>query len=232
MSQKKVLITGASRGLGLCLCKAFLEAGYYVYALSRSIGDELKALEGDIEIYQCDVSDYESVQQCRKAIKIDRLDVIVNNAGVWLEVKRLDLLDSELEMDLFYEQFNVNAMGVVHISREFLPLLQKSDKAIMINMSSEAGSIENCWRDCEYGYCMSKAAQNMATKIMSNAYPQVKFYAIHPGWLKTEQGYAGATGVNKPQQKPEDTAREMVDLAEGNAREKIYYDITGEEMPW
>ena len=101
MSQKRVLITGASRGLGLCLCKEFLEAGYFVYALSRSIGDELKALEGDIEIYQCDVSDYESVQQCRKAIKIDRLDVIVNNAGVWLEVKRLDLLDSELEMDLF-----------------------------------------------------------------------------------------------------------------------------------
>ena len=61
---------------------------------------------------------------------------------------------------------------------------------------------------------MSKAALNMETKILQNAYPELRLYAIHPGWMKTPQGYAGATKDCTPQQEPSDTAEKLLTLAE------------------
>ena len=109
-----------------------------------------------------------------------------------------------------------------------LPCFQKTESKVMINISSEVRSIENCRRSCEYSCCMSKAAQNMATKILSNAFQDIKFYAIHPRWMKSEQGYAGGS---KPPQDPKDSVNMMVRLAE-ERRDDIYYDISGNSMPW
>ncbi len=230
---KSALVTGASQGLGLCLCNELLDRGYFVVALDFKISEELKSLESDsLQIIKCDISRDRDVLNAKEICKAKKLDIIFNNAGIWLDKERKLLDDPFFEFDSFISQYQVNAVGVLRIAKAFMGCLLKGKQKVMLNISSEAGSIEECRRKCEYGYCMSKAAQNMATKILSNAYETVKFYAIHPGWMITPQGCAGATETAQPQQKPESSAKTLLDLAEGTPKEKIYYDINGNKLDW
>lgn len=232
---KAVLITGAAKGLGLSLCRRFYAAGYTVYALDLKMSDELCALCGkNFKTACCDVSDLENVKAAIDELEIKSLDVVINNAGIWLDKSRRELLAEDFDFDTLIPQFKVNAAGVLNVAKATLPFLLESS-GVMINLSSEAGSISASDRRSEYGYCMSKAAQNMATKIMSNTYKEkgVKFYALHPGWMITDQGIAGATGDYYPEQEPNDTADKILRLAENPCLDGLYYDITtGEEMQW
>ncbi len=235
MMTKWALVTGASQGLGLCLCKELLNRGYSVLALDLRISDELKALEGEnLQIAECDISNDDAVRAAGEKFKGESLEIIFNNAGVWLDKDRRLLSDAEFSFENMTTQYQINAVGVLRIAREFMPKLLLGKNKVMVNMSSEAGSIGACRRKCEYGYCMSKAAQNMATKILTNDYSRegVKIYAVHPGWMMTPQGFAGAKGDMQPQQNPMDTARVFVDLAEGERRDGIYYDVDGNSFDW
>jgi NAD(P)-dependent dehydrogenase (short-subunit alcohol dehydrogenase family) len=233
---KSVLITGAAKGLGFSLVKEFLSQNCRVYALDLNLSDELQKLldeNEELSFGHCDVTCYEDVCNCIKELKVSSLDIVVNNAGVWLDASRKKLLDEDFSFDAFLPQYKVNALGVLHIAKQTLPLLIESG-GVMVNVSSEAGSIGESGRVCEYGYCMSKAAQNMATKILSNSYGNcgVKFYALHPGWMITDQGKAGATDGYFPDQNPDDTAKFISNLCFNRNLDKIYYDNTGREFPW
>ena len=63
-------------------------------------------------------------------------------------------------------------------------------------------------------------------------YPELRLYAIHPGWMKTPQGYAGATKDCTPQQEPLDTAEKLLTLAETKKYPYLYGDFEGNPMPW
>lgn len=232
---KTALVTGASNGLGFCLCKELLNRKYNVVALDYKISEELMALESKkLQIIQCDLSSDSDVINAKMECKVSKFDIIINNAGIWLDRERKMLDDDSFEFNSIIKQYQVNAVGVLRIAKAFIPLLLDGNGKVMINISSEASSIQDCYRKCEYGYCMSKAAQNMATKILSNTYSEkgIKFYAIHPGWMITEQGCAGATTTQQPQQKPTDSAKFIIDLAEQRNKSKIFYDINGTEMNW
>ncbi len=232
---KAALVTGAGQGLGLSFTKELLSRGYFVAALEFKISDELRELKCDnLQIIPCDVSNGTEVAAAGKALKTDHLNLIINNAGIWLDRKRRRLLDPEFEFETMIKQYEVNALGVVRICREFMPKLLKSHKKTVINISSEAGAITAGWRKGEFGYCMSKTAQNMATKMMHNDFAEqgVKFYAIHPGWMLTPQGCAGAEEGTWPQQHPDDSARILIDWAEGEPKPGLYYDIEGKEWEW
>lgn len=232
---KAALVTGASQGLGLEFCKELIARGYFVAALDLRISEELKALEGDaLQIIECDVACDASVKKAEEAMSAQSLDLIINNAGIWLDKERRALSDPDFEFETMIKQYQVNALGVVRIARAFMPKLLKGEGKTMVNISSEAGSIAECGRKAEYGYCMSKAAQNMATKMMQNEYGEqgVKLYAVHPGWMQTPQGYASADDVNKPRQSPVDSAKVLLDLAEGEPKSGMYYDVVGKEWQW
>ena len=234
-NKKTVLITGASKGLGLELCKEMLDRGYSVIAMARNITTELSALKGDIKVVSCDVSKLDSVKAAATLIDAEKIDIIFNNAGVWLDYSRKKLLDDEFSFDSILPQFEINALGVLHIAKAFLPKVLKSDIKRVFNISSEAGSIGECERVCEYGYCMSKAAQNMATKILSNDFSalDVKVYAIHPGWMNTSMGILGASGDSYPNRTPKEIAVWLADFAEEKEnRSGIYYDDLDREMSW
>ncbi len=233
--KKYALVTGASQGLGLCICRELIYRGYTVFALSRSISGELKALEGEsLCAILCDIGNDASVINAEKAIPDTPLDLIINNAGIWLDVKRQDLLDPELEFDTMTRQYEVNALGTLRIAKAFMPRLLHGRGRVMVNVSSEAGSIGECKRRGEYGYCMSKAAQNMATKILANDFSRqgIKLYAFHPGWMITSQGLAGARNGSSPKQDPADTAKILIDLAEGTPKDGIFYGVDGKEIAW
>lgn len=235
MTNKHILITGASQGLGFELVKKSIECGYTVFALDKIISEDLLKLSGNsVYIICCDITNDEQINNCfNQIIKItDSIDIIVNCAGIWLDYERKRLKDSYFQFDIIFKQFEVNTVGALRMLRYFIPLSEKSSGKTIINISSEAGSIENCWRKGEYGYCMSKAALNMACKIIKNDYPDLKIYAVHPGWMKTPQGYRGATKDASPNQKPSDTAADLIKLAEEDYKGYIFCDHKGEKINW
>ena len=230
-----VVITGAAQGLGLELVREALKRNYVVFALDKSISRELEAIADDrLYIYECDISDNEQIEESYYQITraADKVDVLINCAGIWLDRERKRLDDENFEFEAIFKQFEVNAVGTLRMMKRFISLVEKSDKKTIINLSSEAGSIEDSYRKGEYGYCMSKAALNMACKLTKNAYPHLKIYAVHPGWMQTPQGYAGATGECSPDQKPEDTAMMLLNLAEEEEKDYIYLDHTGKKLNW
>src|SRR6266508_691380 len=170
--QKTVFITGADKGLGLSLVKRFLRGGFHVFAGIYSSGENLKRIseEFPVELTQIglDVTNLTSVQ-CAAQIVAEQtpsLDILINDAAVHLEkpVKPLEEMDfAGLQLQ---RTMDVNAFGPLYMTQQFLPLLNQAERKLIVNISSEAGSIADCKRSSEYAYCMSKSAMNMASKIL------------------------------------------------------------------
>lgn len=229
--QKKVLITGASKGLGFYLVKNFLKEGYFVIATYRKDKNFLKEIESENNLYlvEMDVSNELSVKNALSKTKeiTDRLDILINNAAVYLEGKKPTPVLEEIEINKALQTYDINALGALRVLKYFFPLLKQ--ESIILNISSEAGSISNCWRDREFGYCMSKAALNMLTMIVSNYSKDkgIKVFSIHPGWMKTEMGGMEADIF------PEDAAKGILKfISSVKDKTKNFYDYNGNPMNW
>lgn len=183
LPQKTVFITGAGRGLGEALVRACAARGDRVFAGVHGASD----LGPDVTALPLDVADLASVRACAQAVAeaAGAVDLVINNAAV------LGLLDRGTQGDLDYATmarvFDVNALGPLRVSQIFWPLLAKGNDKLIVNISSEAGSIAGCGRDGWFGYGMSKAALNMASAQFHNAIrPQGgRVLIIHPGWVRT-----------------------------------------------
>lgn len=228
---KTVLITGSNRGLGLSLVKEFLEQDFTVYSLSRSVDDSLRELRsqfsGELICYVADVTDEGDLKEIAQDFSghENTIDILINNAAVHLEQPPPDV--GELNFKNILETFRVNSVAPLAVIQHFLPFIQN----LIVNISSEAGSIENCWRDREYGYCMSKAALNMASKILHNRLKgeNVKVLAVHPQWFRSDMG-----GTDAPITPDEAAAyvRKTV-LKDWSLEDPIYVDSkTADEIAW
>lgn len=184
-----VVITGAGRGLGLELVKLNINKGNKVYALSHSMTDELKealdSSEGLCKVYLCELTCEQEIKEIAEDIK-DELDVVYNVAGLYYENQRVGISGTSIDESL--KMYQVNALAPMCMIK-YLEAKIKNN-ALIVNVSSEAGSIGECLRDMEYGYCMSKAGFNMASKMMSNELSSrgIKILVYHPGWLRTQMG--------------------------------------------
>jgi len=172
------------------------------------------------------------IQQALRQVQAhtQSLDMLINNAGIHLEntktpIEELNFDDGHLEMTMA-----VNAFGPLRVVQAFLPLLEGGRLKRIINISSEAGSIGNCWRDREYAYCMSKAALNMASKLLQSylAPYGFKVLALHPGWMRTDMGGAEADFH------PAESAEAIFQLAQRTwtTPNEIYFDHRGNPLPW
>ena len=233
---KKVLITGASRGLGLALVGKYLGAGWTTYAGVRNPrARPLQTLKAQfpetLQVLPLDVSDTALVETAARELQssTDALDVIVNNAAIQLKNSRAPL--EQVDFGGAMETYNVNTLGALRVTQAFLPFLLKGEMKMLVNVSSEAGSIGQCQRVSEFDYCMSKAALNMQSMIAQNYLKQhgVKVLAIHPGWVRTDMGGPGApieAGVAA-----EDTLR-LVEAYQGRLEAPIFIDYMGQVMDW
>lgn len=191
MIRQRVLVTGADRGLGLEICRELLRQGWKVYA-GQYMPDwkELETLRDqypeELQLLPLDVSDTRSVKACADLIRQQgtSLDMLINNAAIYHEEGSIhQSMDFSLSRDLF----RVNSLGPVSMTGAFVPLMQEGQKRLCY-VSSEAGSIGACMRDQgAYGYSMSKAALNMAVRMIhSELQPRgFRIRLYHPGWLKT-----------------------------------------------
>lgn len=195
MSQN-VMITGAGKavGLGFNLVLRYLEAGDNVVATIRKPCtelDELKNQYGDrLTILTMDISNTESVQTAAAELsgEMDHLDLLINNAVSVSPDCDKGFFDADL--DYIARTVDITAVGAMRVIKAFYPFLIKSDRtALIMNISSEAGSISKCYRTDLIDYGMAKAALNMATMNLYNTFRNdraVNIFCVHPGWIRTD----------------------------------------------
>jgi NAD(P)-dependent dehydrogenase (short-subunit alcohol dehydrogenase family) len=191
-----VVITGANRGIGLELTRQMLARGWRVFAGCRnpSSNKEPFALNHQdserLSLFEIDVTDERSVTEAAADIarKASSFDILINNAGVYPEGGDESFEDVPLE--LFQAAMEVNYLGPIRVTRALLPLLRKSSRGRILNLSSGAATITTKSDSRRYCYGPSKTALNMFTRTL--AYELIKdgivATAMSPGWVRTEMG--------------------------------------------
>ena len=191
-----ILITGANRGLGLEFVKQFIKFDPKVDTIIAVCRNPDKAQElqqvssstDNVKIIGLDVKDYskydQAYEQIEKIVGDKGLDLLINNAGIALRGN----LDVVTPQDML-ENFEVNAVAPLMFSRKLIPLVKSSKTKVIVNISSELGSIANCSGQM-YPYKTSKAALNMVTKCMACDLKKdgIACVALHPGWVVTDMG--------------------------------------------
>lgn len=229
-----VLVTGAARGLGLEMVRQLLDRGETVVACPRcpeSCGlDALSVPHAStLHVVPMDVTDGLSVQEAlrRVSARVPRLDVLINNAGV---LHRGEPSVDALDFSRLEDAYRVNALGALRVTAAFLPLLKKGTGKRIVNVSSLMGSIEDDESGGAYGYRMSKAALNIATKNLAIELAGDGFVvvAMHPGWVRTRMGGERAT------LEIESAVRDLLAtaLSAGPKRSGGFYGPGGSRLSW
>ena len=237
--QQTVLITGTGRpyALGFNLVRRCLERGDLVFASIRRPSEALEALRKEypdtLHILTMDISSTESVNAAAReaAALTSSFDLIINNAVTASADTMKELPDFDL--DQVAPAVNVGAVGPLRVLKTFLPMLKNSAiGALVVNISSEAGSIGKCYRTFYIDYGMEKAALNMATMTMHNYFrnePNLNIICIHPGWIRTNPGNTEAP------LDPYEHAETLLSLFEAKRHDKegpVFVTYTGEAYPW
>ena len=231
---QRCLVTGANRGLGLAFVTDLLERGARVLACCRDpaqakVLDALAAAHGGrLAIHALDVADAQAIAELPAAVAkhLQRVDLLVNNAGVLVSGERFGNVKAESLAD----SFAINASAPLLITQALAPLLALGNKPRVLFITSQLGSIAQSNLFRTVSYAMSKAALNMAVKrLASELSPRgILVMAAHPGWLKTDMGGKGATLA------PADAAHALLHLIEHapmhDAGKFLAYD--GAELPW
>ncbi len=221
---KVAVITGAGKGLGLALTRKAVAEGYIVVAMTMPMTDGLlelaKQTNGSVLPYAVDVTDGAAIAECQKQTeqRFGHIDLLINNAGIWMDYERYTLEDPRFDIDMCYREFDVNAMGVLRVTKAFLPLLRKSEANVkaIVNLSSDCASYTpDNFRKSEYAYCMSKACVNIISNLVSNdlANTNIKVFSVFPGWMQTDMGYAGP-GNPQPDVPPTVAAEDIFKLVQ------------------
>jgi NAD(P)-dependent dehydrogenase (short-subunit alcohol dehydrogenase family) len=220
------LVTGANRGIGLELVKQLKAQGHDVIGTARKPEEAVELQALDARVLQLDVTDSASVEAMAGALEGQPIDLLINNAGIGGH--RADSFD-DTDFDQIGLTFEVNSIGPMRVTQALLPNVLASQRKLVIQMSSIMGSIEEN-RGGYYGYRASKTALNMLNKSLALELADrgVTAVVLHPGWVKTRMGGAGAmitTDVSVQGLlrviaglKPTDTGR--------------FFDYQGNELPW
>ncbi|MEO0848781.1 MAG: SDR family NAD(P)-dependent oxidoreductase, partial [Cyanobacteria bacterium J06648_1] len=193
---KVALVTGGNRGIGLAIAQGLIKANVRVIIGSRSLEKGQAAVEkldsplaSAVEI---DIADDESIEQAFNELsgKIDRLDVLINNAGIYPD-NGFDILT--IDRDLLAKTLNVNTFGAIKTTQIFLPLLEKAEEARVINYSSGYGQLNGLSAGVP-SYCLSKLTLNGATIMLADALASknIQVNAVDPGWVSSDMGGANA----------------------------------------
>jgi len=222
---KTAVITGASRGIGRAIAKAFALAGYSVVATYNSDKDAadslIKELDGcDITFCQLDVTDFDKVNSfSTELLKNRAVDVLINNAGIARQK-----LFTDVTPDEYRKMMATNADSVFFVTQAFARDMIKRHKGSIINISSMWGQVG---ASCEVDYSMSKAAVIGFTKALAKELGPsgITVNCIAPGVVETDMVKCLGEEVLKEladetplcrNGKPEEIAKLALFLAEDN----------------
>ena len=229
-AKHRVLITGASRGIGLEFCKQYAADGWNVIACCRKPADasELSILGTqfhNLQIVALDVSDFAQIDAIALQIKDEKIDVLINNAGVYARGKFGDT-----DYDEWAKSFKINSMALLKMAEAFVQHVAKSQLKKMAVITSKMGSIDDNTGGESYIYRSSKTAVNM---VMKNLSIDLKPYGIsvitlHPGWVQTDMG--GPNGLINVQKSVTGLRNVIDDLSMGKTGQFVDYD--GKTINW
>lgn len=203
---KLALITGGNRGLGYETARLLGENGFQVILGSRDsengtvAANQLVRIGIDATSVPIDVTEERSVKTAAAEVgeRFGRLDLLVNNAGVLPEATEPSD-GGPANLELFRTTFETNLFGAVAVTREFLPLLERSDQGQIINVSTTMGSLqEQLNPESPYfglvlpAYQGSKAALNGFTIALAKSLREtnIRVNSVCPGWIQTDLGGA------------------------------------------
>ncbi|TBL81006.1 SDR family NAD(P)-dependent oxidoreductase [Paenibacillus thalictri] len=184
-----VCITGASRGLGLELARLFYARSYRVFPVVRSsaAAEALLREMPDCRPIMADVADDNCTAVINGALsgQAESLDLLINNAGISGTADGLE----QVTTNEVGELFNVHGLGIIRTVQGALPMLERSARPRIINISSRLASLtktaagEFNHGGFTYSYRMAKAAQNMLTLCLHQELSErgVHVSAVHPG---------------------------------------------------
>ncbi|MFL6520868.1 MAG: SDR family oxidoreductase [Chthoniobacterales bacterium] len=189
---KTALITGANKGIGFEVARELARMGLRVFIGARKVeagraaAEKLKA-DGDIEFLEIDVSDADSIRRAADDLAghTDRLDVLVNNAGILLDDDKDALA---ITPEIFEATLRTNTLGPWLVAQAFAPLLKKSREPRIVNVSSGGGQLEDGADGWAPAYCVSKTALNGVTVQLAAALPKCAVNSVCPGWVRTDMG--------------------------------------------
>lgn len=175
------LITGTTCGIGLHLAEFALSRGAVVVSIGRTgFSRPSQFFERDL-----DVTDEDALADFISTLPISCLDLVINNAGIFPDA---DIGLTDLSAHHLLHAFDVNAAGPLRVVRSALPLLQRSDRPIIMNVSSTMGLLMPGFLPGSYAYRMSKAALNMLTFCLAEEFPGITTFSVHPGHVRTAMG--------------------------------------------
>jgi NAD(P)-dependent dehydrogenase (short-subunit alcohol dehydrogenase family) len=240
MDNKTACVTGTDRGVGLALVKELLQQDYTVFAgkfLKDSEGLTHLAGEypGRLHTFMLNVGDANSVKQAALYIagQTGKLDMLINNAAILGDITTT--AGGELDFDEMLQTFNINALGALRMANSLHSQIMNGGKLI-VNISSEAGSIADCYREAWFAYCMSKTALNMGSAVFHNAIRKDggRVMLLHPGWVKS---YMGGEYTEQATYTPDEAAvnilRTITERGAEIGEKPLYLAAdTGEQLPW
>ncbi|HET9419118.1 MAG TPA: SDR family NAD(P)-dependent oxidoreductase [Chthoniobacterales bacterium] len=201
--QRIALVTGANKGIGFEVVRLLARKGFRVFlgargedageaAVAKLHREGEKQSYGEVTFIKLDISKPESVKRAAEEFSrhSDRLDALVNNAGILLDDDK-DVLT--ITPEIFEGTLRTNALGALLVTQAFVPFLKKSDAARIVNVSSSGGQLADGADGWAPAYCISKTALNGVTSQLAAALPKFAVNSVCPGWVRTDMGGANAT---------------------------------------
>ena len=207
--QRIALVTGANKGIGFEVARQLARKGFHVFlgarneeageAAAQKLNHEAEEEgsgentdRGAVTALKIDVSKPDSIRRAAEEFlrKSDRLDALVNNAGILLDDDK-DILT--ITPDMFESTLRTNTLGALLVSQAFVPFLKKSDAPRIVNVSSGGGQLTDGADGWAPAYCISKTALNGVTVQLAAGLPKFAINSVCPGWVRTDMGGANAT---------------------------------------
>jgi len=231
---KTLLITGASRGIGLEFCTQYAAEGWRVLACCRDPGkaDALSKLAAQypeqIKLYALDVTNQAQIEQLAQSLADETIDLLINNAGVFPSSDKRGF--GHTDYAEWMAAFNINTMAPLKMAEAFVNQIARSKLKRIVTITSQMGSIDDNTSGGSYLYRSSKAAANMVVKSLAVDLKEqgITSVAFNPGWVKTDMG--GPNAMIPVEQSVADMRKVIAGLTLADTGKFIGND--GVVIPW
>jgi len=227
------LITGANRGLGLEFARQYLADGWQVYAACRNpnSASELRQLAEasgyKLRILTMDVTDPASVKAAAAELDGQAIDLLLNNAGV-TGVRHQTI--GNIDYEAWAKVLDVNTMGPMRVSEAFVDHVARSERKLIVTLTSGMGSLADNTSGGSIAYRSSKVAVNMVMRSLAiDLAPRgITCVVVNPGWVQTDMG--GPHASLAPAESVT-TLRRLIEIL-GPAQSGKFFNYDGCEYAW
>lgn len=221
-----VLITGCDTGIGREFALQYSDAGWSVIATYRNMANAI-ADRSDIRNMALDVARAEQFDDLRNAIGDEPIDLLLSNAGIGLDIRKL----GDLDFGYVRQMYEVNTIGPLRLVQTFVDNVAASGQRRIATVTSRMGSINLNLSGGHYGYRASKAGLNaMMRSLAIDLFPRgITVVSIHPGWVDTAGGGAGTAAV--PVADSVSAMRRLIGRL-GSHETGQFFSYEGTPLPW